>query len=48
MNKTQFFLLCAGLGAVASVVTWLFERPLRPILEAKAQPEIASAERAAE
>jgi proton-dependent oligopeptide transporter, POT family len=48
MNKTQFFLLCAGLGAVASVVTWLFERPLRPILEAKTQPEIPSAARAAE
>jgi POT family proton-dependent oligopeptide transporter len=35
MNKTQFFLLCAGLGAIASVVTWLFERPLRPILEGR-------------
>jgi len=36
MNKTQFFLLCAALGTVAAVVTWLFERPLRPILEGKA------------
>ena len=35
MNKTQFFLLCAGLGVIAAVVTWLFERPLRPILEGK-------------
>ena len=35
MNKTQFFLLCAALGTVAAVVTWLFERPLRPILEGK-------------
>jgi POT family proton-dependent oligopeptide transporter len=35
MNKTQFFLLCAGLGGLASAVTWAFERPLRPILEGK-------------
>jgi POT family proton-dependent oligopeptide transporter len=49
MNKTQFFLLCAGLGVVASIVTWLFERPLRPVLEAKAtEPDIAPAARAAE
>jgi POT family proton-dependent oligopeptide transporter len=40
MNKTQFFLLCASLGGVAAVVTWLFERPLRPILEGKtAEPQ---------
>jgi POT family proton-dependent oligopeptide transporter len=36
MNKTQFFLLCSSLGAIAAVVTWLFDRPLRPILEARA------------
>jgi POT family proton-dependent oligopeptide transporter len=49
MNKTQFFLLCAGLGLVAAVVTWLFERPLRPILEGKAaQPDLVPAARAAE
>jgi POT family proton-dependent oligopeptide transporter len=35
MNKTQFFLLCAGLGMVAALVTWAFDRPLRPILEPK-------------
>jgi POT family proton-dependent oligopeptide transporter len=41
MDKTQFFLLCAALGGVAAVVTWLFERPLRPILEGKAaEPEM--------
>ncbi|MBV9331674.1 MAG: peptide MFS transporter [Alphaproteobacteria bacterium] len=49
MDKTQFFLLCAGLGGVAAVVTWLFERPLRPILESKAPPpELAASARAAE
>ena len=35
MDKTHFFLLCAAIGGVASVITWLFERPLRSILEAK-------------
>ena len=49
MNKTQFFLLCAALGGVAAVVTWLFERPLRPILEGKAaEPELVPAVRPAE
>ena len=49
MNKTQFFLLCAGLGGVAAVVTWLFERPLRPILEGKAaEPALVPAARPAE
>lgn len=49
MNKTQFFLLCAGLGGVAAVVTWLFERPLRPILEGKAaEPNLVPAARPAE
>jgi hypothetical protein len=33
MDKVQFFLLCAGLGLVAAVVTWAFDRPLRSILE---------------
>ncbi len=41
MNKTQFFLLCAGLGVVAALVTWAFDRPLRPILEPKSvKPEV--------
>jgi len=35
MDKTHFFLLCAGIGGAAAVVTWLFDRPLKPILEAK-------------
>lgn len=33
MDKVSFFLLCAGLGLLASVVTWAFDRPLRTILE---------------
>jgi POT family proton-dependent oligopeptide transporter len=33
MTKPHFFLLCAGLAAGASVVTWLFDRPLRATLE---------------
>jgi proton-dependent oligopeptide transporter, POT family len=43
MDKTHFFLLCAAIGAGAGVVTWLFDRPLRPILEAKPvnAPELA-------
>jgi POT family proton-dependent oligopeptide transporter len=49
MDKTQFFLLCSGLGLVAAVVTWLFERPLRPILEGKAvQPDLVPEARPAE
>jgi POT family proton-dependent oligopeptide transporter len=36
MDKVQFFLLCAGLGAVAAVVTWAFDKPLRSILEGTA------------
>jgi POT family proton-dependent oligopeptide transporter len=35
MNKESFFLLCAAIGAGAGVLTWLFNFPLRPILEAK-------------
>jgi POT family proton-dependent oligopeptide transporter len=44
MDKTQFFLLCAGIGAAAGVVTWLFNFPMKPILERKGplhQPELA-------
>ncbi len=49
MDKTQFFLLCAALGAVAAVVTWLFERPLRPILEGKSpEPQLAPSRAPAE
>ncbi|HEX3809961.1 MAG TPA: peptide MFS transporter [Rhizomicrobium sp.] len=38
MDKVHFFLLCSGIGAAAAFVTWLFNFPLRPILDAK--PEI--------
>jgi POT family proton-dependent oligopeptide transporter len=38
MDKTHFFLLCAGLAAVAAVVTWIFDRPLRNILEKNPAP----------
>jgi len=33
MNKVDFFLLCAGIGAAAGVVTWAFNYPLKPILK---------------
>jgi len=35
LDKTHFFLLCAGIGAAAGVVTWIFNFPLRPILESR-------------
>src|SRR2546429_2878695 len=35
MDKVHFFLLCAGIGAAAGVVTWLFNFPMKPILERK-------------
>jgi POT family proton-dependent oligopeptide transporter len=35
MDKVQFFLLCAGLGLLAALVTWAFDRPLRSILEGR-------------
>ena len=41
MDKAQFFLLCAGLGLLAALVTWAFDRPLRSILEGTAaKPDI--------
>jgi POT family proton-dependent oligopeptide transporter len=33
MDKVSFFLLCAGLGLLAAIVTWAFDRPLRSILD---------------
>jgi POT family proton-dependent oligopeptide transporter len=39
MDKTHFFLLCAGIGGIAAVITWLFDRPLRTILEGQRTPE---------
>jgi POT family proton-dependent oligopeptide transporter len=35
MDKVSFFLMCAGIGGAAGLVTWLFNFPLKPILEAK-------------
>jgi POT family proton-dependent oligopeptide transporter len=35
MTKQDFFLLCTALAAGAGVVTWLFNFPLKPILDAK-------------
>jgi POT family proton-dependent oligopeptide transporter len=57
MDKVSFFLLCAGLAFVASLLTWAFERPLRTIIESKMakplpalepQPEADGEPRAAE
>ncbi|HEY1614635.1 MAG TPA: peptide MFS transporter [Rhizomicrobium sp.] len=49
MDKTHFFLLCAGIGAVASAITWAFDRPLRSILEAQpSSPIVVAAEPQAE
>jgi POT family proton-dependent oligopeptide transporter len=39
MDKTHFFLLCASIGGVAAAITWLFDRPLRSILEGRPQVE---------
>ncbi len=35
MTKDHFFLLCAALAGGAGVLTWLFNFPLKPILEAR-------------
>ncbi|MGN6147774.1 MAG: peptide MFS transporter [Rhizomicrobium sp.] len=35
MTKDHFFLLCAALAFGAGVLTWLFNFPLKPILDAK-------------
>ena len=32
MDKVSFFLMIAGVAAVAGVIIWLFNRPLKPIL----------------
>jgi proton-dependent oligopeptide transporter, POT family len=44
LTKQDFFLLCTALAAGAGVVTWLFNFPLKPILDAKPAikaPELA-------
>jgi proton-dependent oligopeptide transporter, POT family len=38
MDKVHFFLLCASVGGIAAVVTWLFERPLRSALQTPPAP----------
>jgi len=35
MTKEHFFELCAAIAFAAGVVTWLFNFPLKPILEAR-------------
>jgi len=40
MDKTHFFLLCAAIGGVAGAVTWLFDRPLRSVLESRPAGDI--------
>jgi POT family proton-dependent oligopeptide transporter len=44
LDKIHFFLLCAVIGAAAGAVTWVFNFPMKPILEKKeplGQPEVA-------
>jgi POT family proton-dependent oligopeptide transporter len=44
LSKPNFFLLTAAIAAGAGVVMWLFERPLRPILESRAHaPAVGAA-----
>jgi POT family proton-dependent oligopeptide transporter len=38
MSKPEFFLMVAVIPAVAAIIIWIFEKPLRPILEARAAP----------
>ncbi|HEY1638259.1 MAG TPA: hypothetical protein VGF62_07025, partial [Rhizomicrobium sp.] len=42
MDKVHFFLLCAGIGAAAGAVTWLFDRPLRDVLEKRVDEPLAA------
>jgi POT family proton-dependent oligopeptide transporter len=51
MDKPEFFLMVAALPAAGSIVIWIFDRPLKPILEKKAEkselqpgPDIATEE----
>ncbi|HTT85593.1 MAG TPA: peptide MFS transporter [Rhizomicrobium sp.] len=48
MDKTHFFLLCAAIGGVAGVITWLFDRPLRSVLEGQPVVAVLTAEPQAE
>jgi POT family proton-dependent oligopeptide transporter len=47
MDKVSFFLMCSAIGFAAGVLTWLFNFPLRPILEAKPAADAAVAAAAA-
>ncbi|HLY04997.1 MAG TPA: peptide MFS transporter [Rhizomicrobium sp.] len=40
MDKTHFFLLCAAIGGIAGAVTWLFDRPLRSVLESRSGGDV--------
>ena len=33
MSKVDFFLMIAGISAVAGIIVWAFDRPLKPILK---------------
>ena len=49
MDKTHFFLLCAAIGGIAGAVTWLFDRPLRSVLESRTHTDtVVTAEPQAE
>ncbi len=42
MPKEEFFLLCAAIGAFAGIVFWLFNYPLKAILESRANRPMAA------
>jgi len=46
LNNTQFFLLCSAVGALAGVIFWLFNFPLKATLQKEAHmpPELAHPE----
>jgi POT family proton-dependent oligopeptide transporter len=44
MDKVHFFLLCSAIGGVAAIITWLFDRPLRSILETAPVSVVVAAE----
>jgi hypothetical protein len=35
MSKPVFFIMIAGVSAIAGLMIWALERPLRPLLEEK-------------
>ena len=43
MDKTHFFLLCAAMGGIAGAVTWLFDKPLRSVLESRSDKGVVLA-----